>query len=183
MNVKACRVDIARLAYVLEPVMIPTLHRRALLQGAVAFAALAARPAFAEAPILTVSGAVADGASRSFTLADLEAQPRIAFTTKTPWHAGPTAFEGIGIDRFLDLVGAKGTKLRLIALNDYMAEIEIADIKGLGGILAYREDGNVMPISDKGPLFVVFPFDSDERLQQQSVYARCVWQLTTIEIF
>lgn len=159
------------------------LHRRALLQGAIALAALVVRPAFADEPILTVSGDIGGEARRSFTLADLEAQPRVAFETRTPWHAEVTSFEGVGLDHLLGLVGAKGTKLRFIALNDYVAECDRADIEGRGGILAYRQDGHVMPISDKGPLFVIFPFDSDENLQHQSVYARCVWQLAAIEVF
>lgn len=102
--------------------------------------------------------------------------------TKTPWHASATRFEGIGVERLLELVGSTGTKLRLTALNDYVVESDIESLVGLGGTFAFRENGQIMTVSGKGPLFLVFPFDSNDRLQHQSLYARCIWQLASIDV-
>lgn len=159
-----------------------TIDRRKLLLGAAAAVAFTAGPAFADDPILTIDGKIAGAGPRTFTLADLMAQPVASFATKTPWHATAVTFEGIGFDVLLALVGPTGTRLRFSALNDYVVEADIADLTGLGGVFAYRENGRQMPVSDKGPLFLVFPFDSDERLQHQSLYARCIWQLATIDV-
>jgi hypothetical protein len=34
-----------------------------------------------------------------------------------------------------------------------------------------------MPVRDKGPLFIVYPYDSDTRLQSQTYYSRSAWQV------
>jgi hypothetical protein len=39
-----------------------------------------------------------------------------------------------------------------------------------------------MPIRDKGPLFIVYPFDSDPRLQTEQYYGRAVWQLKELNV-
>jgi hypothetical protein len=161
---------------------MPSLTRRALFFAAAGAVTLPFDHAFAADPILTVSGRIAGGGERSFTLADIESLPAQGFSTATPWHADVTAFEGVGLDVFLDHVGSTGSRLRLVALNDYAVEAEIADLAGKGAIFAYRENGRVMDVSDRGPLFLVFPFDSDPSLRHQSFYARCVWQLAAIEI-
>ena len=37
-----------------------------------------------------------------------------------------------------------------------------------------------MPVSDKGPLFIVYPYDSDPALHSQKFYGRSVWQLSRL---
>ena len=82
----------------------------------------------------------------------------------------------------LDAVGAKGTTLKVTALNDYAAEIPVEDFRKWPVILATRRDGAEMPVRDKGPLFVIYPFDVDKTLYNEKYFNRSVWQVKSIEI-
>jgi hypothetical protein len=39
-----------------------------------------------------------------------------------------------------------------------------------------------MPVRDKGPLFIIYPFDTDASLRSERYYSRAAWQLKSIEI-
>ena len=39
-----------------------------------------------------------------------------------------------------------------------------------------------MPVTDKGPLFIVYPFDSNPELKHQLFYSRSAWQLNRIVV-
>ena len=39
--------------------------------------------------------------------------------TTTPWYTGKVRFDGIPLNKLMDLVGAKGQSVRVLALNDY----------------------------------------------------------------
>ena len=39
-----------------------------------------------------------------------------------------------------------------------------------------------MPVRDKGPLFIIYPFDSSAELRSEPYYSRSAWQLRTIEV-
>ncbi|KQT44437.1 hypothetical protein ASG43_13905 [Aureimonas sp. Leaf454] len=158
------------------------LNRRSVILLGAGIMTLGFHRAFADEPILTVSGAISAPAERRFTLAQLEALPALRFTTTTPWHEAPVTFEGVDLDAFLTTLGATGSKLRLTALNDYVADMDIASVAGQGAILAYRENGQTMSVTERGPLFLVFPFDDNAALKLPSFYARCVWQLASLEI-
>ncbi|MCB8837579.1 oxidoreductase [Aurantimonas sp. VKM B-3413] len=138
-------------------------------------------PAFAdETPVLTVHRGHQE--IRAFTLGDLEVFPQATITTGTPWHQRVETFSGVALDDFLASLGQPASRLRLLALNDYLVDADISDLAGTGAILAIRENGALMPVSDKGPVFLMFPFDSDVRLRHQSYYSRAVWQLCRIEL-
>jgi hypothetical protein len=50
--------------------------------------------------------------------------------------------------------------LVITALDDYTREIPIDDLVQKGAILALKRNGEYLSVSDKGPLFVVYPYDS-----------------------
>lgn len=134
-------------------------------------------------PVLTVSGSIAatngdDGAS--FDIAMLEALGMESFETMTPWYDEPVTFEGVPMMALMDAVGADGDTIIAVALNDYTSELPISDFAEHGTILALKRDGEYMPIRDKGPLFIVYPYDQDENLQNQIYYARSAWQVHEI---
>lgn len=147
--------------------------------------AAAAQPALAAAPVLSVCGAVdgtaADGC-RVFTLRQLEQMPQASITTATPWHSQPLTYSGVPVQALLSSLNARGRQLRLLALNDYAVTVEARQLGDNGAILATARDGRPMPISDKGPIFVMFPFDSDPKLRADSIYLMAVWQLCRIDV-
>lgn len=138
-------------------------------------------PAAAAEPVLEVFGAVASG-PRTFTLAQLEALGTSSIRTSGPWIDDVPVFEGVPLARLLDEVGAHGEMLSIVALNDYVVDVPVSDAALHGPILAMKRDGIPMPVADKGPLFLVYPYDSDPELQTDVYYARSVWQIATIEV-
>jgi hypothetical protein len=39
-----------------------------------------------------------------------------------------------------------------------------------------------MPLSDKGPIFAMYPFDSDPDLKKQVYFSRCIWELEALKV-
>jgi hypothetical protein len=153
------------------------------LAGNLASAAPLDQPA--EKAILTISGKIADTNQEGravFDRAMLEGLGMTSFVTATPWYNEPVKFEGVMLDRLMTAVGASGNRLVIIALNDYSAELPIADAKQYKVMLALKRDGEYLTVRDKGPLFIVYDFDSDPDLRNQKFYARSVWQIARIEV-
>ncbi len=145
-----------------------------------AFAVLA-NPALAGDPVLTVSGQGANGPVKiTFDQAALDALPQQTITTGTPWYEGKRSFSGPLLQALVEKAGVKGQTLRVVALNDYAATLPYADLGQFGVVLASRIDGKLLSVRDKGPLFVMYPFDSSEALRQETYYARAVWQVDRI---
>lgn len=113
---------------------------------------------------------------------DLQGIGWAQFTTKTPWYDNPTTFAGVPMAALMRAVGARGTMLRVHALNDYVSEIPISDFATWGVLLALKRDGRYMPIRDKGPLFVVYPYDRNPILRNELFYARSVWQVDRMTV-
>ncbi len=133
-----------------------------------------------ETPILTISGSIAAknaGENAQFDRAMLEKIGMTSFTTTTPWFTGPVEFEGVRLDELLEIVGASGTEVQAVALNDYKATIPLEDFAKYNVLLALKRDGEYMPVRDKGPLFIVYPYDEFDELQAQTFYSRSVWQV------
>jgi hypothetical protein len=135
--------------------------------------------------VLTISGKIENRNSEGgavFDLAMLDALPSRKSVVNTPWYTNRTAFEGPLGSALLDAVGAKGDKLRVVALNDYAADIPVEDFRKWPVILATRLDGNPMSVREKGPLFVIYPFDADPSLFNEKYFNRSVWQVKSIEV-
>jgi len=131
-------------------------------------------------PILTVSGEISEGKPVELDRAMLERLGATTVETTTPWFNGVSRFEGVRLDRLMGAVGAKGTRVAAVALNDYVSEIPIEDFAAYGVILAYKRDGAYMPVRDKGPLFVIYPFDAHPDIKSQKYYSRSVWQVKSL---
>jgi hypothetical protein len=135
--------------------------------------------------ILTVSGAIsttnADGAAR-FDHALLDTLPQHSFTTTTIWTEGPNTYTGILLKDLLAAVGATGATVKATALNDYEISFPTADIASDAPLVAYRSDGELMSVRDKGPLWLIFPFDTNADYRTEETYARSIWQMDRIEV-
>lgn len=135
----------------------------------------------ASEPILVVSGLVAAGQERSFTRDEFEGMGVSSLTTRTPWNQDPVEFSGVKLSTFLKQVGATGRVLRVTALNDYVTNIPVDDVK-YDPILATRRGGKQMSVRDKGPIFIIYPFDEDKSLNSELYFSRCAWQVKAIQI-
>ena len=164
--------------------------RRCLVQAGCALWLAAALPAQAlERPagpvVLTVSGRVRmpnDGADAHFDMAMIAALPQTSFSTHTPWYAKARRFTGPLLRDVLGAAGAQGTLIRLTALNDYKVDMPYDDPQRHDVIVARLLDDQPMAVRDKGPLFVIYPFDARPELRGAVYYSRSAWQLRTIDV-
>lgn len=145
----------------------------------------AALPAPAGPVVLTVKGKIgrtnAPGEAR-LDRAMLAALPQGRFTGETPWTKGTVTFTGPLGSALLDLVGATGSLMKVVALNDFVAEVPVDDFRQHQVILATHRDGNQMAVRDRGPLWIIYPMDRDPSLRNSLVYARSVWQIRDIDV-
>ncbi|NNJ67759.1 MAG: hypothetical protein HKP54_06935 [Boseongicola sp.] len=135
--------------------------------------------------LLTVTGAIentnADGAA-AFDRSMIEALAQRDTTTKTPWFDTERTFSGPLGHAILDAVGATGKTLRIYALNEYSADVLTQDFRDHAVILATHIDGSVIRVRDKGPLFLIYPFNEVPELFNEVYFGRSVWQIARIEV-
>jgi hypothetical protein len=149
------------------------------------------RPLFAQslpdpegAVILTVTGAIALANSdqgAQFDLAMLQAMDTAEFQTTTIWTDGPQVFRGVPLIRLIEVLEAEGQVIAASALNDYTVEIPLEDAVEGGPILAFEQNGKTLSVRDKGPLWLVYPYDSERDYQSEVIYARSIWQVKRLE--
>ena len=153
--------------------------------------ALFALPAVAEelpAPtgdvILTVTGAGVtntEGAA-ALDLATLEGMGSTTIETSTIWTEGTQTFEGVLLRVLIDRLGIEGKSLNAVAINDYAVEIPTSDAVEGGPIIAYKVNGKLISVRDKGPLWVIYPYDADPAYQAEVIYSRSIWQLDRLDV-
>lgn len=164
--------------------------RRATLAGVAASLLTLTLPSWALSPakgkvILTISGKVAEKNTTNgaaFDMAMLEQLPQQNFTTMTPWSKSPIKFTGPLLRDVLAAAKATGTTLKAMALNDYQTSIPLSDAQKFDVILAHKMDGQAIPVKTKGPLFIVYPYDSKAELQSTLYYERSAWQLKSLTV-
>ena len=165
----------------------PAVSRRAVLGAALAAClspALALEPP-AGPTVLSVSGSIGQRNTpdaADFDLAMLEKLPQRSITTTVPWYPEARTFTGVLLRDLLAAVGATGSTLRAIALNDYRVDIPVKDVHDHDVIVAYRLDGRPMSVREKGPLVIMYPFDSSRQLRNAVHFGRAAWQLRRIEV-
>lgn len=164
---------------------------RRFLLAALAAIALASQvaadelPQPAGEPLLTISGKIAHANTPDGAVLDeamLLAVPSVELRTSTPWTDGVPTFTGVKMSDLLALVGAEGTTVRAIALNDYEVSIPLSDFADFPVVLAYAMNGERLKVRDKGPLWIVYPRDDYADLRREDVNARWVWQLKALVI-
>ncbi len=135
--------------------------------------------------LMTITGAIERknaGESAQFDLAMLEAMDPVTITTSTIWTDGVQEFRGVPLVRLMQEVGAQGSMIAASALNDYTVQIPMEDAVEGGAVLAFEANGEGLSVRDKGPLWVIYPYDSSKDYQSEVVYARSIWQVAKMEV-
>lgn len=135
--------------------------------------------------LLTVSGKINKknhGETFVFDQVALDALNQRELKTSTPWHKGRPTFSGPLFSEVLDHVQAQGTNVIVTAINDYSSTIPIQDLRKWPIVLATRIDGKVIPIREKGPIFVIYPFDTFPETKNEVSFFRSVWQVKSLEV-
>ncbi|EDP65661.1 hypothetical protein BAL199_02514 [alpha proteobacterium BAL199] len=135
-------------------------------------------------PLLQVTGQIKVknvGETAVFDLAMLEGLGRTKLVTSTAWTEGRPEFEGVLLSTLIERLGASGAMAVAIALNDYKVEIPTDDFAKYPVILAYRMNGELLRIRDKGPLWIIYPQDDFPELKNKQTQAKWVWQVKEIQ--
>lgn len=133
------------------------------------------------AVVLSLSGAI----NESPTVFDLETLMTLDATiveTTTIWTEGKQEFQGVALNVLLDSLGVTQGTLLATAINDYTVEIPVSDAVEGGPIIAYKLNGSTMSVRDKGPLWVIYPYDSSPAYRSEVIYSRSIWQLDRIDV-
>lgn len=135
--------------------------------------------------VLIVSGniSVTNGPDiAQFDVKMLKQMDPVSFETSTIWTEGVQTFTGVELANLLEQLGVRGGLLRASAVNDYVVDIPVSDAVEGGPIIAYLHNGETMSLREKGPLWIVYPYDSSDAYQSELIYSRSIWQLDRIEV-
>ncbi|WP_050752678.1 hypothetical protein [Yoonia vestfoldensis] len=112
----------------------------------------------------------------------LQAMEQVEIITDTPWTKTPMTYEGPTLWSVLEQAGAIGREFEMIALNDYSIRLAADRITPDWPIVARLQNGKTMSVRDKGPYWVMFPFDQNKDLQTETFFALSIWQLAKIRV-
>lgn len=135
--------------------------------------------------VLTVSGNISKTNRGNLAVFDddmLGALPRTHLETTTVVTDGVKRFDGFLMRDLLAYVGADGGTVTAIALNDYVIDIPMEDFSRFDVLVATSMDGTRLLPSDKGPLWIVYPRDGHQELQDIRYDYRWVWQLIELDV-
>lgn len=135
--------------------------------------------------LLTIKGNIANTNAEGvaeFDLAMIDALEQRTTVTETPWYDSAESFSGPLAKALFEAVGAQGETVTVTALNDYSADVPMADFLNYPVIFATRLDNEVLSVREKGPLFLIYPFDTAPKLYNEVYFGRSVWQITAITV-
>ncbi len=108
--------------------------------------------------------------------------PLSGFETTTIWTQGSQRFDGVWLADLLADFGVSEGMLQIQAINDYWVEIPMREVKRGDALLAFKRNGEPMTAREKGPVWLVYNYDSDPAFRTETIYSRSVWQLDRITI-
>ncbi len=135
--------------------------------------------------ILTVVGLDTEtfpGGEVAFDVDMLRALGEVEMTTSTLWTDGAHVYTGVSLKTLVGVLGIEADLLKLHALNEYAVEFPVSEAYDDGPILAYLTDGAQMSVRDKGPIWLIYPFDAEVKYRTDIAYSRSIWQLDRIEV-
>ena len=112
--------------------------------------------------------------------AALDAVATVDYDIYEPFEEKRVAFKGVELSDLLDAAGvpASATSVRMVALDDYLIDLKMSDVRAGGVILATRADGELITIAKGGPVRIVFR----DGLELGKNTDRWIWSLTRIDL-
>ncbi len=130
--------------------------------------------------LLTITGP--DGTAIDYDLAALEAMESTILRTHTSWTDGPQVFTGVRASLLLGQFDGQATTVRALALNEYESRLPIQDLMQYPVIIAYKRNGEYMPVRNKGPLWIIFPQDDFPQLKSAETDHKMAWHLRRLVV-
>jgi hypothetical protein len=112
--------------------------------------------------VLTVSGDIGarnNGRKLELDLASLERMRQVRLEAAEPFLKRRVLFEGVLLSDLLAVAGVpdSASTVSLTALDDYVVDFKVADVRSSQMLLATKADGKRMPVDRSGPIRIVFP--------------------------
>ena len=112
--------------------------------------------------------------------------PQTEYRTSTVWTDSVSLYTGVLLRDLLIAAGIDpGTgpgRVVIQALDGYSASIGFEEITTVAPMVAYLRNGAEMPLRAQGPFWLLFPFDDDPAFQNETTYARSVWQISHLRV-
>lgn len=169
--------------------MLSFIARILIMASSFTFAELSANAQQLATPtgqiVLTVTGDIStptEDTYMDFDIDMLKSLGEVSFETTTPWTDGVQTFTGVPLYRLTELLGVTEGTLRAAAANDYAVDIPVSDAVEDGPIIAYLQNGSPMSVREKGPLWIVYPYDQKVDYQSEVTYSHSIWQLVSIDV-
>lgn len=118
----------------------------------------------------------------AFTMPMMHALPQTTYTTSTIWTDGVVEFTGVLLTDMLDTIAVSPNLVTAWAINDYMAEFSPDDVGWGVALIAHSMNGQPMPVREKGPLWIVFPYDASVEYRSDYVFSQSIWQLNRLNV-
>lgn len=134
-------------------------------------------PAWAE-PLL-ISG---PNGEVSLSQEDILAMSDQQVVTQTPWTDGTLTFRGAPLEAVLALAGIDDGWVNARGLNNYSINVPVDQALAAKAFLAVHMNGELMRIKDKGPFWIVFPWDEHPELLTREIRTWSVWQLQALSV-
>ncbi|MBP0614261.1 hypothetical protein [Jiella mangrovi] len=124
------------------------------------------------------------GRSMSYSRNDLLQMRQTRFRTAAPFMQPASLMEGPSVAELLDVFapGESFRRIEIAALDSYVATADVTKLVADGAIIAVKRDGALLPIADKGPACLIFPFDDRPALKDKRHYGLCIWQIVEIRL-
>jgi hypothetical protein len=121
-----------------------------------------------------------------FSIDELRAMGETSFSTTTPWTKGTQKFEGVTGAQIVAALEAKGAKpdaesVLAVANNDYSIVVPYEVFAQPTTLIAFSQNGAAMPVRDKGPFWIVFPYDQDAKFLSSSYQSYSIWGLERLD--
>ncbi|MEX2366227.1 MAG: molybdopterin-dependent oxidoreductase [Pseudohongiellaceae bacterium] len=118
----------------------------------------------------------------SFSQQDILAMSDQEVITETPWTDGTMTFRGASLAAVLSEVGIEQGWVNARGLNNYAVNLPIEQVFAAKAFLAVHMNGELMRIKDKGPFWIIFPWDEHPDLLTREIRSWSVWQLQALSV-
>ena len=122
---------------------------------------------------------ICDGDSSSellLELADLAAMETIEVSTSTPWTE-VASYKAVEVRTLISLCECTVSGVQASALNNYTASIPSDHIYEDGAMVAFLKNETPMPITERGPYWIIFDFDALGDKVHPAHHNVSVWQM------
>lgn len=143
-------------------------------------------PAPEDEAVFTITGNIGTtnvDDSIQMDLATVESVGLVDYTVTDPFESKEITYRGVLMSELLALwqVPDDATTLHMTAINDYMVDVPIADLREYPVIFALQADGETMPVATRGPAMLVYPYDDFEF--ETAIYNDYwIWQIKSIDV-